>query len=170
MNELLTPLRPRHFREPAELSSARISPTGPQFAAKKVKLTGSRALGVKYEQRVHAELIRLYPRFYVNNPWFRFYDNYGLRWCQPDGLLIDAGQGLVTIVEVKYRHVGAAWWKLQKLYLPVARSIFGDNWTYRCVEIVRWYEPDELFPNSKLTPQVHLAPALPSTGVHIWNP
>lgn len=168
--EAILPLRPKGFREPKDMKAAWLTATGPKFATKRTRLTGARALGVKYEKKVHEELIRQYPGFYVSNPWFKFIDGYGMRWCQPDGLLIDAAQGLIVIVEVKYQHTGEAWWKLNKLYLQVVRQFFGELWEYRCIEIVRWYDPSVIFPLSKLTEKVHLTPPCPQVGVHIWKP
>lgn len=164
------PPAPRGFIEPQEIRYVRMSGNGPAYAGRKVRVRGARAQGIYYERKVHEELLRLYPDHYVPSPWFRFTDREVLRWCQPDGLLIDAVQGQIIVVEVKHSHIGDAWWKLHKLYIPVAREYFGREWTFRAVEVVRYYDPDITFPFAKLCEFIHLAPALPNTGVHILRP
>lgn len=167
---MLEPLRPSRFREPIRIVTAHITGVPPVFAARKKPVKGARAAGLRYEKKVQDEFLRRYPDHYIPSPWFRFYDAYGQRWCQPDGLLLDIRAGLLTIVEVKHHHTGEAWWKLQKLYLPVVRQVFGPDWKYTCLEVVRYYESDELFPYAKLCEIPHLCPPLPSTGVHIMKP
>lgn len=169
-SQRLLPRQPANFALPNTIVDPRIIPAGPQFAGKKVRVHGARAAGIRYEKKIHEEMLRRYPKHYVNNPWIRFIDGMHTRWCQPDGLLIDHVQGQIIIVEVKYRHTGEAWWKLQKLYLPVLTELFGADWTYRCVEIVRWYEADTIFPHARLCEHVHMAPPLPDTGIHICTP
>lgn len=164
------PLQPAFFRAVKDLSFVRFSVNGPSFAQKKRRVTGARANGIKYEKKVHEEMLRQYPKHYLPSPWFNYFDVYGQRWAQPDALLIDPVQGQIIVIEVKHHHIGEAWWKLHYIYLPVVRMFFGDNWTYRCVEIVRYYDSDTLFPQARLCEFIHLAPQLPYTGVHIWNP
>lgn len=168
---MLEPVRPRGFREPLEVSRVSITGRAPLFAiAKKKKPTGARAAGLRYEKRVQAELLERFPKHYVPSPWLHYFDKYGQRWCQPDGLLVDVDQGLLTVVEMKHHHTGEAWWKLHKMYLPLVRMVFGPAWKFSCLEIVRWYDPEEIFPNAKLCEFPHLCPPLPHTGVHILKP
>lgn len=167
---ILTPDRPANFREAQAIEHAAFRVRTPAFAAKKRRLTGARAAGVRYEKKIHEEFIRRFPKHYLPSPWFEFWDVHGRRWCQPDGLIIDAVQGLIVIVEVKHHHTGEAWWKLHKLYLPVVRKFFGTNWEYRCLEVVRFYDPHTIFPESRLLAHVHLIPPLPTIGVHICKP
>lgn len=164
------PLRPQKFRPAGDVQFAKLTAIGPFNTGKKVRVTGARAQGIRYEKKVHAEMFERYPQHYINNPWFKFFEREQLRWCQPDGLLIDIKQGLIVIVEVKYRHTGEAWWKLQHLYLPVVRAQFGPGWEYRCVEVVQWYDSATIFPGAKLCEHLHMAPFLPFTGVHICTP
>lgn len=165
----LLPLQPRGFAGVQDLGWVRLEACAPTFAARKVRVQGARALGIKYEKQVHEEFLRRFPRHYLPSPWFKFQDSRGLRWCQPDGLLIDPGQGQIVIIEVKHSHTGEAWWKLQHMYLPVVRQFFGQEWSYRCLEVVRYYDPETIFPLAKLCEHVHLAPTLPHIGVHIWK-
>ena len=166
----MRPLLPDRFREAEDIAWAKLRAVPPSFAGRRTRLTGSRAAGVRYEKKIHEEFLQRYPHNYLPSPWFEFQDAHGRRWCQPDGMLIDIRQGLCVIVEVKHHHTGEAWWKLQRLYLPVARQILGPDWEYRCLEVVRFYAPEVVFPHSKLTEHVHLTPPLPLTGVHICKP
>lgn len=163
------PVPPIGFREVTGLLRAQLAPQGPQFAMRRTRVSDARKRGILYEKAVHAKLFGLYLKYYVTNPWFCFVDDCGTRWCQPDGLLIDIKQGIIVIVEVKHSHIGEAWWKLHKMYLPVVRKVFGPLFSYRCVEIVRYYNAAEPFPLEVLCEKVHLAPPLPHTGVHIYN-
>ena len=164
------PLRPAGFREASEITSVHLRACAPIFASRRQRLTGARANGVRYEKKIHEEFLRRYPANYLPSPWFEFWDGFGHRWCQPDGLLIDVAQGLIVIVEVKHHHTGEAWWKLHKLYFPVVRALFGTEWEYRCLEVVRFYDPSTLFPAAKLVEHPHLTPPLPIVGVHICKP
>lgn len=167
---MLEPLRPPRFREPVRITAAYMTGVPPVFAVQKKRPGGARAAGIRYEKKVHEELLKQYPKHYLPSPWFRFYDAHGKRWCQPDGLFVDVAEGLLTIVEMKHHHTGEAWWKLQKLYLPVVRHVFGPDWRYACLEIVRWYDPEELFPGAQLCRLPHVCPPPPATGVHILKP
>lgn len=114
-----------------------------------------------------------YKDLYFPSPWIHFYsEGYPrMRWCQPDGVLFDFKNGIITIVEVKYNHTPLAWWQLNELYLPLVSFIFGDElWTYRLAEWVLWYDPATPFPGEH-----HLRPELElikphEVGVKIWKP
>lgn len=165
------PAPPRGFIEPMEILHPRLSAIGPSYSnGKKVRVQGPRAQGIFYEKKVQEYLLYLYPKHYLPSPWFSFVDRERVRWCQPDGLLIDPEQGLIVVVEVKRSHIGDAWWKLHKLYVPVVREYFGRDWTLRAVEVVRYCDISIAFPFAKLCEFIHLAPELPKTGVHIWKP
>lgn len=162
---------PRGFTVPDSILRPTMQGPGPSFATRKTRVRGARAQGIYYEKKVQAELLRLYPDHYLPSPWFKFYDGgKGLRWCQPDGMLIDAVHGQIVVVEIKHSHTCDAWWKLHKLYIPVAKAYFGAEWVFRAVEIVRYFDPDIPFPLAKLSEFIHLSPPLPHTGVHILKP
>ncbi|NIS77766.1 MAG: hypothetical protein GTO00_09170 [Deltaproteobacteria bacterium] len=114
-----------------------------------------------------------FPLYFVSGPWFNFINDERMerQWCQPDGLLVDILQGLVTIVEVKLRHTSDAWWQTRHLYEPVMRRFFDERlWKFNVLEIVRWYDPDVRFPERyKMVGGVdELEPG--KFGVHIWKP
>jgi len=94
-----------------------------------------------------------------------------MRWCQPDGLLFNLDKGIITIVEIKFKHTPLAWWQLNELYYPLISFIFGQElWSYRLAEWVRWYDCETPFPG-----QHHLRPHLTDVkehevGVTIWKP
>lgn len=142
----------------------------PPFIREK-RRTGRRAQGVRYERKVHEYLEAMFPDQYIPSPWLMF-EELGVarpRWCQPDGLLIDLARGEVTIVEVKYQHTSDAWWQMFKLYRPVLEVLLPKGlWTYRCVEVVKWYDPATVFPAA-----VRLSECPKGVGemsVHIWRP
>jgi hypothetical protein len=81
-------------------------------------------LGLRYERNVGKELKRhiMPSRFsdLEHNPWFTFYDVYGMGNCCPDYLLwLD---NRVIIIEVKLTWVEVALAKLQELYCPVVST------------------------------------------------
>lgn len=92
-----------------------------------------------------------------------------MRWCQPDGLLIDPWEGKIILVEVKYQHTPDAWWQLRRLYGPVVEYLF-PNYSIQAVEICKWFDPATLFPEQvAMLPDPCLA-AEDRIGVHIWKP
>lgn len=111
----------------------------------------------------------MYGDMYIPGPWLQFYDP-AQRICQPDGLLFDVENGVIILIEIKLRHCTEAYWQLKKLYLPVLRDMFPYTlWDIRCIEIVRWYDPDVQWPdNHILRENVEDAPRQ-GIGVHIYN-
>lgn len=166
---LQLPLPPERFRAAENVRSVVLSSHAPSFARKGSR-TGAKGAGLRYEAKVQRTLLTDYFSEYLPSPWLRFVDDHGMRWCQPDGLIIDMKLGRVTIVEVKTSHTGEAWWKLHRLYLPVVRKLLGPDFEYRCLEVVRYYDASILFPLVKLAATPSVAPPLPFTGVHICTP
>lgn len=164
------PTQPRNFREAEDVTGVKLRSIPPTFSTKRTRVRGARAAGIRYEKKIHVEFLRRYPKHYLPSPWFQFWDKHGARWCQPDGLIIDPAQSLIVISEVKHTHTGEAWWKLLKLYLPVVRHFFGNEWEYRCIEVVRFYDPLTAFPCARLMQHPHIMPKLPEVGVHICKP
>lgn len=80
-------------------------------------------------------------------PWIEFQEKCSrrVRWCQPDGLLLDPFTGRAIILEVKYQHTADAWWQLTHLYLPVLAALL-PGWKFPLVEICKWYDPATSFP------------------------
>lgn len=133
------------------------------------KRVGRRAEGERYERRVHQEFYTRYPG-YLASPWFRFVDQEGEKWCQPDGLLINPWRGHVVIVEAKYQHTELAYKQLFGVYLPVVSVLFGGLYKIACVEVVKWFDPAVLCSQS---PQLCKEPDQAPIGrfnVHIWKP
>lgn len=128
--------------------------------------------GIKYEEKVQQHLLSSFEDFYLPSPWLHFREEgeEQFRWCQPDGLLIDALKGVIHIIEIKYSHTSDAWWQVKKLYLPVLSKIFPKEiWRFECGEVVKWYDPDIFFPESV---QLVNSPMKSSNAfkVHIFNP
>lgn len=140
----------------------------PPFAQRR-KSTGARAKGVRYEKKVQAYLQSLDP-LYLPSPWLRFLDESGWRWCQPDGIRIDAATGELLVVEVKYQHTQQAWEQMEKLYAPVLRFLFpGNGWRLRFLEVVKWYDCDTpCTPTPRLIE--HPFQQQYERGLHIWRP
>lgn len=162
---------PSKFVPAGNVLAARLSPTPPPFIRKK-RYTGRRAEGVRYERKVHSALLELLPDTYVPSPWLHFLaeGEERWRWCQPDGLIVNAERGIITCVEVKYSHTADAWWQIRKLYLPVLAALFpADLWELQAVEVVKWFDPAVRFPEA-----IEMASELdrPSRKfkVHIFRP
>ena len=110
---------------------------------------------------------------YVPSPWFTFGElgNSRPRWCQPDGLLFQVADLLITIVEVKLQHTPDAWWQTKQLYLPVLARAFPPNlWEYNICEVVKWYDPAIVFPEAHRLAASPLILAPGQFGVHILKP
>ena len=133
---------PPHFRplvgEPrgVQISSRRVSPAHGSSLAQKA--------GLRYEAKVHAELLEQFGDRYVQAVPFFFVDNTGRRGCIPDGLL-KVSPSRTAIIEIKSQHMPDAWWQLRKLYEPVLRAA-GSEREFVLVEICRSFDPATPFP------------------------
>lgn len=154
-----------------ELKWARLATAPPAFAANRPRRKGRRALGIRYERRVHEHFDALLGPAYLPSPWFQFAsaDEARMQWCQPDALYFDLEAGRITIVEVKYQHTVDAWWQLHR-YLPVVREVFGPDFQYALCEVVKWYDCAVVFPEPvRLLPELSLARP-DGFHVHIYKP
>lgn len=141
----------------------------PSFAAREPSAKGRRGLGIRYEQLVHREFVTRYPG-YLPSLWFRFWDRAGEKWCQPDGLLVNPWQRILTIVEIKYSHTNDACVQLFRLYRPVVTAVFGGHYVISCCEVVKWLDPAVLTDRPwQLCKHPDLAPE-GRFNVHIWRP
>lgn len=113
----------------------------------------------------------LYPLSYLPSPWIRFHSaNQRWRWAEPDGLIIDPREGVISIVEAKLSHTADAWFQLRKLYEPLIRHIFGHSWSYAVIEVCGWYDPAVRFPE-RICKLANLSnPRINCYNVHIYNP
>lgn len=166
----ITPPKP-NFRPVQEVRWARFT-SKPPFVVRPQR-RGRKAQGIRYEHKVQGCLSERFPEKYLPSPWIVFDDGdcERVRYCQPDGLIIDLERGRVTIVEIKLQHTPHAWWQLRWLYLPVVRALFAADhlWQYEVVEVVRWYDPAISFPEPvALCADVDNVPA-GKFGVHICS-
>lgn len=145
---------PEGFIPAHDVTYASFIGTTPPFIRQR-KYSGARAEGVRYEKKVQAYLQDRFADHYAPGPWIRFTTRQTpkWRWCQPDGLLFDLTQGIITLIEIKYSHTPNAWWQTKHLYAPVLRHLFPAHlWELQFCEIVKWYDPLTLFPEEiKLT-------------------
>lgn len=134
-----------------------------------------RAAGRRYERKVHRRLGEVYGAtslgpLYTPGQWIEFRERGQSRnrWAQPDGLLLDLSRGLLTIVEVKLRHMVKAWWWLRHIYQPLLSFIF-PSWGIALLEVVRYYDPCVTWPEDvRLVREPDLLRA-GQCGCHIWN-
>lgn len=145
----------------------------PPFAGTKVR--GVRRVGQIYDAKAQVHLEQLFEGCYLPSPWLLFQaENQPrpyLQYCQPDGLIFDWAKHTIIIVEIKLRHTPEAYWQVSNLYRPVLEHIFhGRRWTFRQLEIVKWYDADTYFPcDITLVSDPALTPRK-GMGVHIWKP
>lgn len=78
--------------------------------------------GLAYERKVKEMLRRRFGDRANLGQWFKFFDGYRTRYCQPDAI-VQEEEGIL-IVEIKLRFSDLAWWQLKELYLPVVRKYF----------------------------------------------
>lgn len=163
---------PKGFKAAGEVQNVKHLAVEPVFTCY-TRLRGRRAEGVRYERKLQVFLQEFYGKFYIPGPWFSFYEvGFGrIRYCQPDGLLFQPYEGLITIVEAKLQHTAAAWWQLRLLYLPVIVKAFGGTrWRFAVCEVTKWYDPGITFPE-KPRLRASIADTEPGEiGVHIWRP
>lgn len=151
---------------------AELAPGQPEFIHRPVR-RGRRRQGILYEVAAQVWMHRQFGDRYVGGQWIRFKaDGQGkVRWCQPDGLLLDGVHRTVTIVEYKYQHTEGAWWQLFKLYLPVMKRLLaGRDFTFRCLEMCKWFDPATQTPMPVTMCQSIESVQPGDFGVHIWKP
>ena len=141
---------PRRFIPAGAVQTAELIFSPPPFINTHKKRRGKRAEGIRYEYAVQDFLDVEHGDFFLPSPWLRFtayHTGDKVRFCQPDGLLFDFASGTITLVEIKLKHVAAAWWQTRHLYQPVVQKLFPpDLWTISICEIVHWLDPHTLFP------------------------
>jgi hypothetical protein len=143
----------------------------PFFGGKKNRSSEAQKAGIRYERRAQEYLTELFPDQYVASPWvaFRLKGEPLIRWCQPDGLIVDIERSRVTVVEIKLRHCIEAYIQLNGIYLPVIRRIFPLPWELRQIEVTRYYDAMTAFPvKAQLVSSVDLVPKH-QFGVHIFR-
>ncbi len=139
---------PPHFQAPTSIHDVRI-----QFGLylRERGDTAAREAGLRYESKVQAKLQDLFP-FYQSSPHVSFMDGRQLRFCIPDGILLDSE--CITIFEIKSQHMPEAWWQLRRLYSPVLAA-WGAR-PVQVIEVVRSYDPSMPFPEDvELVPNLH---------------
>lgn len=144
----------------------------PEVLAKPRKAKGARGRGLRYEKQVSGFLLSQHEDFYVPFPWLEYKCGNGvLQFAQPDGLLFNFEAGTITVVEIKYQHTAEAYYQIFGKYLPILQKIFPLSlWSYRTVEVVKWFDPMTRFPCSvKLRPGIDKAQPR-EFGVFIWKP
>lgn len=162
------PARPHNFSPAQNVTYAALAKHEPVFvtnATRKVK--GRRADGLRYERKAKDALLDKFPAHFVPGPWLLFRSEDGpLRWCQPDGILLDMVAGRCVVIEIKFHHTSDAWWQLWRLYIPVLRVLL-PGFDFAAVEVVKWFDPAIYFPGRVMVsdPSNHLPE--PYTGVHI---
>lgn len=164
-------MRNFHIFHTEQVVWAAIMSGPPYFGGRKNRQTRVQKAGIAYERKAHAYLNALYPDTYVESPWiaFRLKGEPMLRYCQPDGVLIDILERKLTIIEIKLRHMPEAHTQITGIYAPVLHFLFPE-FRVRHVEFCRWYDPHTAFPVSvQLISDIALAPHN-KFAVHIWNP
>lgn len=104
-----------------------------------VKPSSAQAAGLRYEKKVQALLGETFPGF-IPGPWFVYRDSptRAKKLCQPDGIWVSSAG--VFIFEVKFRWCAEAWWKMKRLYAPVAEKALGIPVLGLCV-VTRGVDP-----------------------------
>lgn len=111
------------------------------FLRHKRPTKGRRAQGIRYEEKVTAELEERFPNYISSLP-FRLLDASGTKLVVPDGLFIFPHE--VIVVEVKLTHIYSAYYELTHTYSPVVSFAFKRP--VRVLEVCKNYNPAQPFP------------------------
>lgn len=175
---------PKKFIPAGFVVWAQFYPGQPQFTNTS-KPRGSRADGIRYEQKAQAYL----RKGFEADPFGRFRNDDGWellpspwlvfkagsrdardRFCQPDALLVNQELKHCAIVEIKLQHTPHAWWQVRQLYEPVLRRVY-TNYAFSAMEIVKWLDPSIAFPETFYYAQNPLdRNSEHKFGVHIFDP
>lgn len=82
--------------------------------------SGPKGRGIRFERSI----AKMLPQA-LHGQWFRFVDNAGPGYCQPD--LLFAKGDCLFVVECKLTDCSEAWDQLQLLYRPVLRSLWDGE-------------------------------------------
>jgi hypothetical protein len=141
---------------------------------KKRRRRGRKGVGLRYEAKVQRYFLDRFGYEYVPSPWFKYTvadRPRVINYAQPDGLLIQARRGTVTIVEVKYNHCAESYFQLVDKYLPLVSALFGEAlWNFPLVEVVKWYDKATQYPTD-IRMRADIDECRPGEiGVHICRP
>lgn len=134
------PLRFKPIR--GDVLESAVCSSGPFGNVRKLRGTAAQRKGQAYERKVQTALKDKIPS-YQAGPWFRFTDENGRRWCQPDGLLLQ--DDWAAIFEIKYTYTADAWWQLRRLYEPVVRAAYRPR-LVRLLVVCRVFDPHVSLP------------------------
>lgn len=125
---------------------------------------GARAAGHRFEDQVVKVLNERYSEFTFGIP-FEYSTIYNPRSiCIPDGFFVFPDE--IIIAEIKLRHTKDAWFQLRCLYQPVLQKALRRP--VRLLEICKWYNPDEKFPEPCSVVRTLEAFKASTTGVGSW--
>ena len=165
---------PLSFLPAGRITWAAIAPGAPAFIARARarRVGGKLGEGMRYETLAHSYLASV-SEYYCPGPWLSFTSEISdrrIRFCQPDGLILDFRRGALTLVEIKLKHTSAAWWQTRHLYEPVLRHLFRD-WTIAIVEVAKWIDPHTPFPEHfKFASAIQLSSLAPNSfSLHLYS-
>ena len=103
------PRPPKNFIPAEDVVEAQFAERPPSFI-RQGRASGKKAAGIRYERKVHEILMERWDT-YVPGLWhieIAATDPSVLRYCQPDGFLLDLAKGHITIIEIKLKHTPMA--------------------------------------------------------------
>lgn len=133
---------------------------------------GAKLSGLAYEKRAQQYLEERFNGLYIRGPWiaYKLRHEKQVRFCQPDGIYFNFPQLYVGIIELKLKHTAEAYWQIKNLYEPLLRKIFSEHFTFRAIEMCKWFDGTDYFPCEPI--MVNDLELFPKNGfgVHIWRP
>lgn len=161
---------PARFRAPIGRICAPVEFTGESSVVIPRGLSAARRVGLKYEEKVRERLREVFPDIRLG-VWAR-YSQRGTHLagrCQLDALLVDVGEGLATVFEIKARHCLDAWQQLTWLYAPVVECAFRGAVVNR-VEVCPMYDPAVVVPEApELIEDVEMWVRRPQAAWGVWR-
>lgn len=143
----------------------------PSFLAPR-RVRGAKLSGLAYERRAQEYLEERLEGLYVRSPWiaYKLKAEKQVRFCQPDGIYFNFAQLYIGIIELKLKHTAEAYWQIKNLYEPLLKVIFPKHFTFRAIEMCKWFDGTDYFPcDPVMVNDLELFPAR-GFGVHIWRP
>jgi hypothetical protein len=113
----------------------------PPSFARKVKATGAKAAGLRYER----EVARALP-LALHGQWFSYLDANGQGYCQPDLFFITDKE--ILVLEVKLKWTPSALSQLLDLYSPILSLVYSRP--IRCAVITKILTPSSPPPFSSI--------------------
>ena len=135
----------------------------------RTKSSASQKAGLAYEKKAKSFLRNRFQERVTLGQWFKFYDGYRTRYCQPDAIVQDHTG--IMIIEIKLRFSDLAWWQLKELYLPIVKKYYHAS-SCQLLVLCKSFDPNCAVCLPEIIPLIeNFSPRIPDcVYAQVWRP